>query len=113
MPRHVRKGDRVKVIAGAFKGRVGEVMRVDPKDDKVYVKGLNLQTKHIRPTQMNPQGGVVTREGPIHISNVMPVTDGDVPTRVRFETKSDGSKHRVAVKDGKVLNQVRGPRSGG
>ncbi|MBX3365239.1 MAG: 50S ribosomal protein L24 [Phycisphaeraceae bacterium] len=108
MPAHVRKGDQVMIIAGDHKGKVGEVLRVDPKAGRVIVKGLNLRTKHMRPTRVNPQGGVITREAPIHISNVQPVVDGQ-PTRVRFQVRDDGSKVRVAVRGGKVLGQVRGP----
>jgi large subunit ribosomal protein L24 len=75
----------------------------------VIVKGVNLKTKRLRPTQLNPQGGVITKEAPIHISNVSPVVEGRA-TRVRFETKDDGSKVRVAVRNGSVLGEVRGPR---
>jgi large subunit ribosomal protein L24 len=74
------------------------------------VQGVNLVTKHIRPSQLNPQGGVVTREASVHISNVSPVVDGQ-PTRVRFVTKDDGSKVRVAARGGKELGPVHGPRS--
>ena len=106
MARHVRKGDTVIITAGKHKGTVGEIMRVIPSDDKVIIKGVNLRTKHLRPTRVSPQGGVITREAPIHISNVSPVVDGK-PTRVRFETKADGSKVRVAVRGGKELGVVR------
>ena len=109
MPRHVRKGDQVIITAGAHKGKVGEVARVLPKRDAVIVKGINLRTKHLKPTRINPQGGVITKEAPIHISNVSPVVDGK-PTRVRFETRDDGSKVRVAVRGGKVLGAVSGPK---
>lgn len=97
------------VTSGLHKRKVGEVVRVITKSDQVIIKGLNLRTKHLRPTRLNPQGGVITKEAPIHISNVSPVVDGK-PTRVRFETKSDGSKVRVAVKGGKVLSTIRGPK---
>lgn len=109
MPRHVRTGDQVIVTAGAEKGKTGEVARVLTDSDQVIVKGLNVKTKRLRPTQLNPQGGVITKEAPIHISNVSPVVDGRA-TRVRFETKDDGSKVRVAVRNGSVLGEVRGPR---
>ncbi|MEM1331170.1 MAG: 50S ribosomal protein L24 [Planctomycetota bacterium] len=111
MPRHVRKGDTVIVNSGASKGAVGEVMRVDPENERVYVKGVNLKTKHMRPTQTNPQGGKISREAPLHWSKVNPVADGK-PTRVRFETKDDGSKIRVAARNGEKLGDVRGPRKG-
>jgi len=109
MPRHVRKGDTVIVTGGASRGRTGEVMRVLTKTDQVLVKGVNLRTKHVKPTQLNPQGGIVTKEAPIHLSNVSPVVDGH-PSRVRFETRDDGSKVRVAVRGGKVLGPVHGAR---
>lgn len=97
------------VTSGDNKGKIGEVLRVFPEDDKVIVKGINLRTKHMKPTRLNPQGGIIAKELPIHMSNVSPVVDGQ-PTRVRFEVREDGSKHRVAVRGGKVLGQVRGPR---
>lgn len=110
MPRHVRKGDQVIITAGDHKGTVGEIMRVDPSKDRVWIKGVNLRTKHVRPTQINPQGGIITKEAPVHISNVSPVVDGRA-TRVRFETKADGSKSRVAARGGKSLGQVRGAKA--
>lgn len=109
MPRHVRKGDQVIVTQGADKGKVGEVLRVIPKEDRVIVRGVALRTKHLKPSQRNPQGGIFTKETPIHISNVSPVVDGK-PSRVRFETRDDGSKVRLAARGGKVLGEVRGAR---
>ena len=108
MPRHVRKGDQVIVTSGDHKGQSGEILEILTKTDKVLVKGVNVKSRHVRPTQVNPKGGIITKEMPIHISNVSPVVDGK-PTRVRFETKSDGSKDRVAVRGGKSLGQVSGP----
>lgn len=110
MPRHIRKGDQVIVNSGDHKGMTGEVLEILTKSDKVLVKGVNLKTKHIRKTQATPQGGIITKELPIHISNVNPVVDGK-PTRVRFESKKDGSKSRVAVLGGKSLGQIRGAKS--
>jgi large subunit ribosomal protein L24 len=110
MARHVRKGDTVVITAGSNKGRVGEILRVIPDKDQVIVKGLNLRTKHLKPNRINPQGGIITKEAPIHISNVSPAVEGK-PTRVRFETRNDGSKVRVAVKGGKVLGEVRGKKA--
>lgn len=102
MAAHVRKGDQVMVISGDHKGKTGEIIRVMPERDRVIVRGINLRTKHVKPTRVNPQGGIVTKEAPIHISNVNPVVDGRA-TRVRFVSKDDGSKARVAVKGGKEL----------
>jgi large subunit ribosomal protein L24 len=110
MARHVRKGDTVVITAGSNRGRVGEILRVIPDKDQVIVKGLNLRTKHLKPNRINPQGGIITKEAPIHISNVSPAVEGK-PTRVRFETRNDGSKVRVAVKGGKVLGEVRGKKA--
>lgn len=109
MARHVRKGDQVIVTSGASKGRTGVVKQVVPEKDHVIIEGVNVRTVNMKPTQANPQGGQIERELPIHISNVSPVVEGK-PTRVRFETKPDGSKTRVAVRGGKTLGQVRGPR---
>lgn len=96
------------ITSGDHKGAVGEILRVDHKHSRVYVKGVNLQTKHLRPTRQNQQGGVITREGPIHISKVSPVVDGK-PTRVRFITRADGAKVRVAARGGKELGVVSRP----
>jgi large subunit ribosomal protein L24 len=110
MPRHVRKGDNVIVTSGSHKGKTGTIMRVlngdSPNETRVVIKGLNLRTKHLKPNRLNPQGGIVTREAPIHISNVSPVVDGK-PTRVRFVLKPDGSKVRVAARGGQELGVVR------
>lgn len=109
MPKHVRKGDQVVVTAGDHKGQTGEVLEVITKTDRVLVKGVNVRKRHVRPTQLNPQGGIVTKEMSIHISNVSPIADGR-PTRVRFETRDDGSKHRVAVRGGESLGEIRGSK---
>ncbi|MBT8486392.1 MAG: 50S ribosomal protein L24 [Phycisphaerales bacterium] len=109
MPRHIIKGDTVIVTAGNDKGLTGEVLRIFPKDNRVLVQGVNVRTKHLKPSQANPQGGLLRKEMPIHISNVSPVVDGK-GTRVRFETSKDGAKTRVAARDGKVLHTLRGGR---
>ena len=110
MPRHIRTGDTVIVTAGNDKGAVGEVLRVLTKKDRVVVKGVNVRNKNIKPSQANPNGGVIKQEMPIHKSNVSPAVDGK-PARVRFETQKDGSKVRIAVaKDskGKKVEKVLG-----
>jgi large subunit ribosomal protein L24 len=111
MARHVKRGDNVIITAGDHKGKTGEVLRIDTDRDRVFIKGINLRTKHMRPTRLNPQGGVITREGPIHLSNVSPVVDGKA-TRVRFERKSNGQKVRIAVRGGKDLGAVSAPKDG-
>jgi len=108
MARHVRKGDLVKVIAGNDKGKTGKVLRVIPKEDRVVVEGVNTHHRHVRPSQKNPQGGRITKDMPIHISNVQPISpSGGGVTRVRFEKRDDGSKVRVAVKGGDVLHTMK------
>jgi large subunit ribosomal protein L24 len=99
----IKKGDKVVVLTGKDKGKHGEVLRSIPKDSKVVVGGVNMITRHVKPSQTNPQGGKQQSEAPLHVSNVAledPKTGK--PTRVRFETK-DGKKVRVAVKSGQVL----------
>lgn len=88
----VKKGDTVVVIAGKDKGKKGTVTKVFTKANRVLVEGVNVITKHQKPTAVNPQGGIINKEAPIHISNVMPVDpETGKGTRVRFEVK-DGKK---------------------
>ena len=109
MARHIRTGDAVIVTAGEAKGQTGVVKEVLTKKDRVIIEGVNLRVTHQKPTQRNPQGQKIEREAPIHMSNVSPVVDGK-PTRVRFTTKADGSKVRVAARNGKELGVLRGPK---
>ena len=109
MPRHIVKGDTVIVTAGNDKGMTGEVLRVLTDKNRVIVQGVNIRAKHKKPTQASPQGGILRKEMPIHISNVSPVVDGKA-SRVRFETRPDGSKVRVAARNGKDLHTLHGPR---
>ncbi len=111
MPRHILKGDMVIVTSGNDRGATGEVLRVLVDADRVVVQGVNVRAKHLKPTQANPQGGIVRREMPIHISNVSPVVDGK-PTRVKWVTKPDGSKVRLSVRTGRELHTLHGPRKG-
>jgi large subunit ribosomal protein L24 len=106
MALHVKKGDSVIITAGNDKGTVGEIISINPKHDTCIVKGVNVRTKHMKPTQQNQQGGIVRTEMPIHISNVSPCVGGK-PTRVRFEVGEDGSKSRVAARDGSELHVLR------
>lgn len=99
----VKKGDTVVVIAGKDKGKKGTVTKVFPKANRVLVEGVNLITKHQKPTAMNPQGGIVNKEASLHISNVMPLDpETGKGTRVRVEMK-DNKKVRVSVKSGKEI----------
>ena len=106
----IRRDDTVEVISGKDKGKSGRVLRVEPKRDRVFVEGMNIQKRHTRPrsirdAQRSEQvGGVVEKEGPIHISNVMLVDPkSGEPTRVRLERK-DGRRTRVAKKSGESID---------
>lgn len=95
------KGDLVRVIAGNYKGTDGTVLEVLTDEDRVIVEGVNQRKHHERPSQANPDGGIITREAPIHISNVMLVdpASGDA-SRVRIQVEEDGTKERIATKSG-------------
>ena len=104
MAAKVKKGDRVIITAGRNKGAKGEVLKVIPAEDRVVVQGVNVVKRHQRPSQTNPQGGIVEQEAPIHISNVMLVdSETQKATRVRFEER-EGNKVRVAVSSGTLLD---------
>ena len=98
----IKKGDLVKVIAGKDKGKEGKVIVVDQKNGKVIVEGVNMMTKHTKPSAANQQGGIVTTEAPIDASNVMLVVDGKA-TRVGFKVEN-GKKVRIAKATGKVID---------
>jgi len=97
----IRRDDEGIVISGKDRGKTGKVMRVDPKKDRVYVEGLNIVKRHQRPNAGTGQGGgVVSKEGPIHISNVMLIDPKDKkPTRVGV-TREGGTRNRVARRSG-------------
>ncbi|MBB3878279.1 MULTISPECIES: 50S ribosomal protein L24 [Sphingomonas] len=99
----IKKGDKVIVLSGKDKGKTGTVSLAMPKDGKVVVDGVNIATRHRKPTQANPQGGLERVAAPLHISKVAHVTADGKPTRVRFETQ-DGKKVRVAVKTGEKID---------
>ncbi len=99
----IKKGDRVVVLSGKDKGKHGEVTKSMPKDGKVIVSGVNIITRHRKPTQTNPQGGIDRKEAPLHVSKVAVATPDGKPTRVRFEVR-DGKKVRVAVRSGDTID---------
>ena len=100
----IKKGDKVIVLSGKDKGKTGEVTKSLPKEGKVVVSGVNVATRHRKPTQQNPQGGIDRFEAPMSISKVALADPKDgKPTRVRFEEK-DGKKVRVAVKSGETID---------
>ncbi|MFY0544888.1 50S ribosomal protein L24 [Brevibacillus sp. H7] len=103
---HVKKGDTVIVITGKDKGKKGRVLAAYPKKDRVLVEGINLVKKHTRPSQANPQGGIVTQEAPIHVSNVSLIDPkSGKPTRVGYKVLDNGQKVRVAKKSGEVIDK--------
>jgi large subunit ribosomal protein L24 len=100
----IKKGDKVVILSGKDKGKHGEVTHSLPKEDKVVVSGVNVITRHRKPSQTNPQGGLERREAPLHVSKVAledPKTGK--PTRVRFEIR-DGKKVRVSARSGELIN---------
>lgn len=103
---HVRKGDTVMVVAGKDRGKRGRVLRVIPEKSRVVVERINMIKKHQRPTQKLRQGGIIEREGSIHLSNVMLVDPtGDRPTRIGMRALSGGRKVRVARRSGEIIDK--------
>ncbi|NFV81791.1 50S ribosomal protein L24 [Magnetospirillum aberrantis] len=102
---NVKKGDRVIVIAGKDKGKIGEVIAAYPREERVVVQGVNKVKKHQRPTAA-AAGGIVEKEAAIHVSNVAHVDPKDnKPTRVGVKVLEDGRKVRVAKRSGEVIDR--------
>jgi large subunit ribosomal protein L24 len=102
---HVKKGDKVVVISGKDKGKQGIILSAFPKQNRVLVEGVNIVKKHSKPSQFNPQGGIISREAAIHASNVMPLDPkSGKPTRVGYKIE-DGKKVRVAKISGESLDK--------
>lgn len=104
MPRklHIKRDDQVKVIAGDSKGQEGRVLSVDRSKNRAIVEGVNMVSKHVKPSAANPQGGIEKREAAIHISNLMLIAGGE-PTRVGRQVNEEGNLERVAKKSGEVI----------
>ncbi len=101
---HVRSGDQVQVIAGNYKGARGQVLRAIPSKDQVVVEGVNMRKRHQAPSQANPEGGIITFEAPIHVSNVMLIDpSNDEPSRYRNRIDADGTKERISTKSGNPI----------
>lgn len=98
----IKKGDTVKVIAGKDNGKEGKVVSVDKKNGRVLVEGVNMITKHAKPSAANQNGGIIQKEAPIDLSNVMYVHEGK-PTRIGFKIEND-KKVRFAKSTGKVID---------
>ncbi|KXG74772.1 50S ribosomal protein L24 [Thermotalea metallivorans] len=101
---HVKKGDTVVVISGKDKGKKGKVLVAMPKKNRVIVEGVNMITKHQKPSAKVQQGGIIHQEGPIHVSNVM-LWDpkAKAPTRVGYKILENGKKVRVSKKSGEII----------
>ena len=99
----IKKGDTVQIITGNDVGKSGRVIKVFPIKEKIIVEGLNMVKKHARPTQENPQGGIMEKEAAVHISNVM-ILSGGKPTRVGYKILDDGKKVKFSKRTGEVIN---------
>ena len=105
MAAKVRKGDRVVVLSGRDRGKVGEVLRAIPREERVIVSGVNMIKRHTRPRPGHP-GGIDEREAPVHVSNVAHVDPvSGKPTRVGFRVLEDGRKVRFAKRSGEVIDR--------
>ena len=101
----IKKGDRVKVITGGSKGKVGDVLRVLPKEQRVVVSGVNMIKRHTKPSRTE-SGGIIEREATIHVSNVALLDPkSDKPTKVGFRFLEDGRKVRVARASGETIDR--------
>jgi large subunit ribosomal protein L24 len=100
----VMKGERVRVIRGNHRDMEGTVLEVLKDSDRVRVEGVNMRKRHTRPSQDDPDGGIITFEAPIHISNVMLVDpETEESSRVRIRIEEDGTKERISVKSGNPI----------
>lgn len=103
---HVKKNDMVKIIAGKEKGKAGKVLRVFPAKGRVVVENLNVIKRHTRPTQLNPEGGIIEKEAPLSISNVMLVCGScNEPARTGVRALDDGSKARYCKKCNETVDK--------
>jgi large subunit ribosomal protein L24 len=102
---HIRKGDQVVVLTGPYKGRRGRVLRVMPKENRLVVEGVNMIKRHTRGRSQQQQGGIVEREGPIHLSNVQAWCESaGKPSRIVMQRLEDGSRVRKYKINGETLN---------
>ncbi|NLO70948.1 MAG: 50S ribosomal protein L24 [Porphyromonadaceae bacterium] len=99
---HIKKGDTVYVNTGVDKGKTGRVLEVLVKEQRAYVEGINLVSKHTKPNAKSPQGGIITKEASIHISNLNPVEKG-IPVRVGRKRSEDGKLVRISKKTGEEI----------
>jgi large subunit ribosomal protein L24 len=105
MAARIKKGDKVIVIAGAAKGRTGEVLQMFPKDNRAVVQGIAIAKRHTKPKGMGQPGGIVEREAAVHVSNLALVDPGTgKATKIGFRILDDGRKIRVARKSGTAID---------
>jgi large subunit ribosomal protein L24 len=103
----IRKGDVVRVVTGDDKGATGKVLRILKERNKLVVEGVNRVYRHLKPSQRSPQGGRLSKEMPVDVSNVMLIDPGsNKPTRIGVRILADGSKERYAKKSGTALGRV-------
>ncbi|MFP6644076.1 MAG: 50S ribosomal protein L24 [Candidatus Latescibacterota bacterium] len=101
----IKRDDTVLIISGNDKGKRGRVLRVYPEQDRIIVEGVRMMKKHTKPTQRDPQGGIIEREAPLHVSNVMLVDPkNDEPTRVGRQRLDEGRRVRVAKRSGEMID---------
>ena len=100
---HIKTGDTVVVIAGAHKGEKGKIVRMIPKQHRAIVEGVNLVTKHLKPSATSPQGGLEKIEAPLHVSHLMLLDAKGNATRTGIRVEANGAKVRVAKKTGEVI----------
>jgi large subunit ribosomal protein L24 len=103
----IKKGDNVVVLAGRDKGKKGEVIRVMPREDRALVRGINMMKRHTKQSA-ETQGGIIAKEGPIHLSNIAVADPKDgKPTRIGFKTLEDGKKVRFAKRSGEIIAEKK------
>ncbi|MBU2651115.1 MAG: 50S ribosomal protein L24 [Bacteroidetes bacterium] len=101
---HIKKGDNVMVIAGDSKGQQGRVLVLDPEKERAIVEGINMVAKHTRPNKDNPKGGIIRKEAPIHLSNLLLVDSKGNATRIRRSKDEKSEKNvRISIKSGEVI----------
>ena len=102
---HIKKDDKVKIITGKDKGKIGKVLKIANKKDRILVENINVIKRHTRPTAQNRQGGIVESEAPVHWSNVMLMCNKCVsPVRIKMKRLDDGKKVRVCRKCNEIID---------
>ncbi len=101
----VKKDDLVEVISGREKGKKGKVLAVFPSEERITIEKLNMLKRHLKPSQANKTGGIIEKEGKLHVSNVMLIDSEGKRTRVKWKRLDDGKRVRVAARTGEVIDQ--------